>query len=62
MELPLKLDTAWEAEQVVKALIKLEQPLREAVRKGDMQGLRLADKVHVVRRKLQEQAGLVKLL
>ena len=58
MELTLKLETPWEAEQVCYALIALEHPLREAIRKGDMQGLCLADKLQVARRKLQEDAGL----
>ena len=59
MKLTIKIETPWEAERVVDALIRLEQPLREAVRTGDMQGLGLADRVHVARRKLQEDAGLV---
>lgn len=59
MKFTIKIETPWEAERVVDALIRLEQPLREAVRTGDMQGLGLADRVHVARRKLQEDAGLV---
>ena len=59
MKLTIKIENVWEAEQVCYALIELERPLRERVRTGDMQGLRLADRVHVARRRLQEEAGLV---
>jgi hypothetical protein len=60
LTLTIKLETPWEAEQVCYGLLALEQPLRESVRKGDMQGLRLADKLQAARRKLQEDAGLVR--
>jgi hypothetical protein len=60
MKLTIEIKSPWEAEQVVDALIRLEQPLRDAwLAKGDMRGLGLADRVHVARRKLQEESGLV---
>jgi hypothetical protein len=55
--LSLRVDSQAEAMVLVNALIELERSLRE---KAYLTGnIRLADKIHVARRALQEQAGLV---
>ena len=55
--LTIRIESTWEAEQVVDALIELERRLRDNL--AGRGHLRLANRIHLARRKLQEEAGLV---
>jgi hypothetical protein len=56
LKVGLLIESTWEAEQVVDALIRYERSIRK---KGFGPWSRLAHEIQVTRRKLQEDAGFV---